>query len=291
MGGSYVHPSDMRYDQLDESAIAKLLLQSGEVPNATRVVQVRKRLQEINQAAMPVEAALKLALLPKRKANVSPVSEEDESTFLWTPEKFGKDLRFTVWHGTARQFTRFDNRFCGSGEGASHGYGHYVTTLSRAATRYAHYDKFTGNGNTPTVYRCALKLDRERVLNLSDPLDLIRTGQQSPLISQIGREVLKQMEFGGFNSIALELEKQLGDPNGVRKHMHEEWGVQALFDHIRGAPTFVVLDESYLTICEAWQWQKIVVDGYPLYSYELIGQAGGGASTVPVEDCFVGKRS
>lgn len=32
------------------------------------MLQVRKHLQEINQAAMLVEAALKLALLPKRKA-------------------------------------------------------------------------------------------------------------------------------------------------------------------------------------------------------------------------------
>lgn len=263
--------------------ILAALVALGEDPNASRVQQVRARLGQINLHAMSLDQAIQYAVRPKRRSNLYPPSAVDGALFSWAPGLQEKTVELEVWQGTARQFVQFDNRFCGTGEGESHGYGHYVTTSSKGATRYARYDQFSGKGSTATVYRCMLALDRDRVLNVGDPLDLVRSGHRSPLIEAIGIDLLERMDHGGFSSVIHDLEVRCGSAHAVRQFLHDEWGILALFDHIDGAPTFIVLDASHLSIRERWQWQQIDVDGYPLYSYERVDGPRPGANPDSME--------
>ena len=205
-------------------------------------------------------------------SNRFPPQDHAGDSYDWHGASNGqKSVTVDVWHGSGRRFHTFDNRFCGSGEGDSHGYGHYVTTNSRAAEKYARYDAKINGTDTPILYRCDLRLDTGRVINAEAAWGQSPITEDSPLRRSLNPAALQALD-SSVEAAMRELKEEFG-PHGARDLMHNEWGVQALYAITDSAPTFIVLDGSHLLVREVWEWQARAVDDHKIFSWNQTGGA------------------
>jgi hypothetical protein len=199
--------------------------------------------------------------------NRHPIHDPAGDSYDWQNASRGQSrLVVDVWHGTGRRFNAFENQYCGTGEGDSHGYGHYVTPSCRAAEKYAHYDAMSNKTKTPVLYHCSLMVEPGRVLSMDSAWDQKALPENSSLRRDLNSSILQRLDSDPSN-VVRELNEAYG-PHGARDLMHSEWGIQALFAYADSAPTFIVLDASYLSIREVWEWQAHWVDGRNLMSWD-----------------------
>ncbi|MEX3694205.1 hypothetical protein AB3X91_37880 [Paraburkholderia sp. BR14263] len=203
----------------------------------------------------------------KVSLNRFPVHDASGDLYDWETHSQGQQLvHVDVWHGSGRRFTQFDNRYCGSGEGESHGRGHYLTPSCRGAEKYAKYDARANGTATPLLYRCRVALDPGRVMNFDPSYGGALLLPDSPVRRRMDSAQLAR--FAANPNEALLALKEAYGPVGARDRMNRVWGIRAIHAWVDGqVPTFVVLDGADITIREVWEWQRVDAN---LWSWEQV---------------------